>query len=332
MRIQEQRQLHPVGDEVLALTAVIRPMLKGVLYAIKADVVREVGGYENVKLMMLPRLHRPGDGDCGICFEYAVHDAVSRNDAHVLERVEDAARICRLPGTQLRSILFGVEKSGAQQLVDTANAVLTDDSQLLQGTPGRPVKLRRYLNVLAAAFRKPQTRPALPFSIRGLWKADLFLGHSDSDRWLGTTVKINPSHLETAAGLRIGIVPTRQGRSDRVYHDEAKNLVVCPLLHDADFMQIFYEGFRVIQAFLAADAHVPPEIDLPRPADREVARILEERRDFKVLEVIDAIAKFGQPELLETSEREAEAQALMGNPQTDLVVAPISKQPDLFSR
>ena len=54
MRVREQRQLSPVADEVLALTAVARPILTGTLYALKQDVVAEVGGYETVKLKMLP--------------------------------------------------------------------------------------------------------------------------------------------------------------------------------------------------------------------------------------------------------------------------------------
>ena len=73
MHVREQKQLNPVQDEVLALTAVVRPILAGTLYALKADIVQEAGGYENLKLKMLPRLYRAGDGDCGICFEYAVH-------------------------------------------------------------------------------------------------------------------------------------------------------------------------------------------------------------------------------------------------------------------
>jgi hypothetical protein len=93
------------------------------------------------------------------------------------------------------------------------------------------------LSALAGAFKNRKTKPALPWSISGPWKADLFVGFSDSDRWVGTTVKINPANLEGAAGLRIGIVPTRQGRDDRIRHDEAKNLVICPLRHDGDFMR-----------------------------------------------------------------------------------------------
>lgn len=323
MRIQEQRQLNPVADEVLALTAVVRPILRGVLYSLKEGVVEEVGGYENVKLMMLSRLRREGDGDCGICFEYAVHDAMSRGEPGVLQRVLDATRLCNFAGADLKSILFGLEKNGGQQLIGTAEEILTDESRILSGTPGQPAKLRRYLNTLAAAFRNPRTRLALPYSINGLWKADLFIGFSDTDRWVGTSVKINPAYLEDAAGLRIGIVPVRQGRADMVRRHDTKNLVICPLNHDGDFMQVFYEGWRIVQAFLKADGRVPREVELPRPVDREVARILEERRDFPAIDVIDAIEAFAQPELLYTNDRQADLFTLRGETQTDMIVTPL---------
>jgi len=189
MNVNQERQLNPVTDEVLALTAVVRPILRGALYSLKADV----GGFENVKLKMLPRLSRPGDGDYGICFEYAVHDAMAREDPMVIERVSDAMRLCNVPGQTAKSILFGVEKSGSQQLIDTAKESLTEDSRLLYGTRGQPVKLRKHLAGIAGAFRRPNTRLELPASIRGVWKADLFSGFSESDRWVATSVKVNPS-------------------------------------------------------------------------------------------------------------------------------------------
>ncbi len=73
MKVRLQTQVNPIADEVSALISVIRPILEGLLYGLKADVVAEVGGYDSVKLMMLPRLYRRGDGDIGLCFEYAVH-------------------------------------------------------------------------------------------------------------------------------------------------------------------------------------------------------------------------------------------------------------------
>jgi hypothetical protein len=91
---------------------------------------------------MLPRLYKAGDGDCGICFEYAVHEAIVRQDQRVIERIEDAAGLCNLSGqAPPRSILFGLENTGTQQLIDTTSDVLTDDSRLLYGTRGQPAKL-----------------------------------------------------------------------------------------------------------------------------------------------------------------------------------------------
>jgi hypothetical protein len=325
MRIHQERQLNPVSDEVLALTAVVRPILKGVLYALKADVVQQAGGRENITLSLMSRLYRAGDGDCGICFEYAVHEAMNRNDGRVLSRINDAINLCNIQGDAPKSILFGLEKSGSLQLIDTAAEILTDSSRVLAGTVGQPPKLKRYLSKLAGAFKNKRTRPALPSSIRGMWKADLVIGYPNADRWVGTSVKINPAALEGAPGLRIGIVPTRAGRSDAVRRDDARNLVICPLHHDGDFMEVFYVGWRIVQAFILADAQIPKEVVLPRPAEREVAKILAERRDFPILDVIEAIAAFGQPELLVTDDKQVGLQELRGEAATEMMVAPLSR-------
>ena len=325
MKIQRQKQLNPVGDEVLALTSVIRPILHGVLHALKDDIVREAGGIENVKLKMIPRLYRPGDGDVGICFEYAVHAAMINGASNVHDRVADALKLCRIKPVKMQSILLGFEKSGAVQLIHTAKNILTSESRTLPGNAGQPPRLKPRLNTLAAAFRRAGERNALPYSIRGLWKADLFLGSLDSQQWVGTSVKINQSQLEGAAGLRIGIIPTKQGKTDRVRLDEGKRLVLCPLHHDGDFMQIFYEGWRIVQAFIAADAKLPKEAALPRPVDREICRMLEERREFPAVDVIEALAAFGQPELLDTNTTNVALEGIKGSSETEMLIAPLSR-------
>jgi hypothetical protein len=327
LKLWIETQVNPVADEVSALTAVVRPILLGVLYALKQDIVAQVGGFENVTLEMLARLYRPKDGDCGICFEYAVHDAVRRAEPLVIERVVDALdRECHLPGKKTGSILFGAEKAGSQQLIDTAKELLTDDSLLMYGTAGRPVKLKRHLSAIAGAFRKPDAREQLPPSISGLWKADLFLGHSDTDRWVGTTVKINPTDLEWARGLRIGIVPAREGGKDAVRKDERRNLVVCPLPHDGSFMEVFYGGWGIVRQFIAADAKLPKSVNLPRGPDRQVARSMEDRRKFPVVEVVKALEVLAQPELLETRERDAElVLTRAAEVETGAVVAPVAR-------
>jgi|SRR5664280_605956 hypothetical protein len=325
MEIRSEQQLHPVADEVSAITAVVRPILSGILFALKEDVVAEVGGRNQVKLKMLPRLRRPGDGDTGICFEYAAHDAVRREEPRVVERVYDALSMCNVPGKEVGSILFGAEKQGSQQLIDTAAALLTKDSSLLSGYRGRPVKLRRHLSAAAAAFRRQGQGSELPQSISGLWRADLFLGSRDADRWVGTTVKINRAALQGDRGLRVAVVPATEGRSDAVYKDERRNLVVCPLPYDGSFVETFYKAWEVVSQFLAADAKVPKEVALSRPPARTVARYLADRREFPVVDVIEALVPLSQPELLVTEQSTAEV-ILSGGPsrivQTASVLAP----------
>jgi len=228
MQIRSQIQQSGVADEQSALIAVIRPILEGLLYALKREVVvSTVGNYDKVTLSQLARLYRAGDRDCGICFEYAVHDAIMRREAGVLERVGDALDMCSVYGDSPDSILFGVEKAGALDLINTAKDRLTEDSRLMAGARGQPAKLKRHIDSIAAAFRKHHAG-LLPYSISGLWKADLFLGKMEPDKWVGTSVKINIDHLEGARGLRVGIVPTRGGRSDSIQKDESKNLASVP--------------------------------------------------------------------------------------------------------
>ncbi len=328
LRLRFEFQENPVADEVSAVTAVVRPILMGTLYALKRDVAEEAGGYDAVKLKMLARLRRPGDGDVGICFEYAVHDALKTQNPMVMDRVTDALAMCKVPGNALSSILFGAEKTGSLNLINTAEDLLTSESVLLYGTKGRPVKLKRHITNVAAAFRKPTARSSLPQSIGGLWKADLFTGCSDSDKWIGTTLKINRNHLEGARGLRLGIVPAQQGESDKVVRDDDRNLVVCPLRYDRSFMQVFYQAWEVVVQFLEADARIPKPVSLPRPPSRQVAQFLEDRREYPVSDVIEALSPLAQPELLRTEESQANLKETRKaqTSTTSALLAPIARE------
>jgi hypothetical protein len=332
MQVRSQKQVNPLADEVSALIAVVRPILEGLLFGLKEDVVAEVGGYPAVKLKMLPRLYRRGDGDIGLCFEYAVHSAIRKGDPSIIERVSDALRKCNVPGSALESLLFAVEKTGKLDLVDSVRAALTDDSRLLYGTRGRPLKLKRHIDQVASAFHRPSARRALPYSISGLWKADLFLGNTDSDGWVGTSVKVNSSDLRAANGLRIGIVPTRQGRNDRVIADGARNLIVCPIPYDGSYMELFYAAWRIVQQFVAADAQLPAEAALPLPPERQVARELAMRREANLLEVVSVLEVQAQPELIASTEKRVtvstEREGEGETPITESLLAPLPRFSD----
>lgn len=326
MKLIAETQVSPVESEVLARISIIRPILTSLLMGIKADILEELGGKEGMKLKLLPRAYRPGAGDIGFCFEWAIHDAVRRKDPMVMERLSEAAKKCKLPGNEFESILFGLEKSGKVQVIDTAKNILTPESRILTGERAQPPKLRGYLNQLSAAFNRPETRKALPSSISGLWKADLFFGTTDADRWLGTSLKINPTQLEGARGLRIGIVPAAQGRSDRIKMDEKKNIMVCPIPYDGSFMELFYTAWGIVQQFIAADANMPKEVNLPVPADRQAVRELVCRREFPIMDVVEALEPLSQPNLTEqhlhgidlSIEKEGEAQL------NDAILAPVA--------
>lgn len=299
LRIEQQKS--PIADEVSALTAIVRPIFEATLYSLNRSIVDQLGGEANITLEMLARVYKPGDGDCGICFEWAVHDAIKRKDAPVYERIADALKRCKVPGKDPASILFGGEKTGALRLIDTAKDLLTDDSRVLGGRVGQPAKLKNRLSLLANALHRPQARFFLPQSISGLWKADLFLGDPKEDRWVGTSVKVNPLQVEGASGLRVAIVPSRQGKSDKIVIDNSKNIVLCPLPYDGAFMELFYRAWNIVRQFFSASAKCPKEVNLPLAAERQVARTLESRRSFPVVDVIDAMLPECQPELLETS-------------------------------
>lgn len=272
-------QTNDVHSEYEALFSVIHPILYGLAMTLKQDIVKQVGGYDKISLELFTRLYEPGDGDCGICFEYAVHDAIINKNQDVLERIESAlSKFCRIKGDIPSSILFGAEKSGQLQFIDSVMEHLTEDSILLTGNKGQPIKLKRHINGVVSAFRKPQDREKLPSSINGLWKADLFVGNTNIDKWVGTTVKINPKQLESARGLRLGIIPCRQGKNDKIYKHETKNLIVCPVPYDQSFMEIFYEGWIIIKKFILARGNMPKEIDLPSGLDRLVCKELVARK------------------------------------------------------
>ena len=51
VQLRLEFQDSPVADEVSAITAIVRPILEGILYGLKEDVANEAGGYQNLRLL-----------------------------------------------------------------------------------------------------------------------------------------------------------------------------------------------------------------------------------------------------------------------------------------
>lgn len=297
MKLQTEQQRAPISDAARSRIALALPVLKGVLFALQRDRVERLGGYERITLADLGREYRDGSGDCGICFEYAVHDALLAKNPMIYGRLSNVLEeFCGIK-TGAESILFGAEKTGGIALIETSRDLVNDESRILSGKIGQPAKLKKQWDTITKALRDTKARDRLPNSIKGLWKADLFLGSSAEGRWVGSTLKLNRPDFEGAAGLRIGIYPEERP-GDGPTKDERNNLILCPLPYDGSFMEIFNSAFFTVKQTLLADTRLPGPVALPNSADRFVSQQFVDRREFSVLEIIEAMYPLGQPGLL----------------------------------
>lgn len=297
MKLQTEIQIGPVTDALRARIALGLPVLKGILFALKQDRADRFGGYKGVTVWDLAREYREGDRDYGICFEYAVHDAIMKRHPAIHPLISEVLEeYCNIK-TGAQSILFGAEKSGKWALIETAQDLITDQSRVLSGNIGQPPKLQRLWDKLTQAMNTQEVRDQLPKSVNGLWKSDIFLGSAAEQRWVGTTLKTNKAQFEALPGLRVGIYPQIL-HSDRPYLDAKTNLIMCPLPYDGGFMEQFAASFSVIKAFLKNDARTPPPATVPYAHDRYFCDMLAERREYPVLDVIEGLIHMAQPGLV----------------------------------
>lgn len=296
MRVLKAVQRHGLSDAVQAKFAMSIPVLDATLGSLAKDRAGRFGGYGKVTLADLAREARDGTGDAGICFELAVHQAIESRNPLIHPLISEVLDQHMGIKDNADSILFGPEKNHVIPILESTQDALTEDSRVWVGNRGQPPKLKRYIPQIINAFRRNEARNKLPRSISGIWKADLFLGGKNIDRWLGTTVKINPDQLVGAQGLRIGIYPKRTSNDTPRLDDDLKLLRI-PLPYDGAFMESFYKSFYLVRAFLKADARVPGEIFLPDAEDRFVTKELEQRRNFPVRDVISVLKEMSQPDL-----------------------------------
>lgn len=298
MKVLKAVQKTNISDAVRAKFAMSVPVLEATVSSLAKDRANRFGGYDKVTLADLAREFREGNGDAGICFELAVHQAVEQRHPLLHPIVSEVLEeLCGIPDGA-DSILFGPEKNHVIPILESTENALTDDSRVWVGNRGQPPKLKRYIPQIINALRRSEARNNLPRSISGLWKADLFLGGKQKDRWLGTTIKINADQLVGARGLRLGIYPKKNDK-DVPRKDEDLNLIRIPLPYDGAFMEAFYRSFYLIRAFLKADAQVPPPINLPDAEDRFITKEFEQRRDFPVLAVLGVVRDMAQPDLMD---------------------------------
>lgn len=327
MEIAKQVQQNEVADHTAALFAMTRPILVSVANSVGVERLRTLNlTHAEIPLLNLRGLWAEGDGDIGNAFEFVVHEAIMGGNEVVLERVHDALKFCRIDATEIGSILFAVEKRRSKQLIDTRIDLITEQSVSMSGKRGRPMKIQRYINQLAAAFYRESAIPAnSPQSLKGLWKADLFLGALDSDRWVGTSIKSNPKDVRPVAGLRIAIIPSEFSPTDAVTFDEHRQIVLCPLPYDGSFMALFYDAWRLVKTLIAHEFSDPPEHLLTTSAERYVAGRYKSLRRNTITQALEATELSSQPHLFDENTRTAISVAFGSDvtPETGGIVAPV---------
>lgn len=295
MQYKLQFQQDEIAESTRARYAMAIPILTGMLLSTKRDIVDQAGGINKVTLEMFTRIYIEHPGDHGICFEYAVHECIQNRDPSIHPIISDVLNdFCGVKGGA-ESILFGVEKHGPASVLETAKGALTDDSRVLVGKQGHPARLKPHLDNIVRAHNSRVHLEKLPHSIRGLWKADLFVGNPGPDRWIGTTLKTNRRDIEKAPGLRIALFPEERPKEGPRRED---NMVYCPLAYSGDFMQLFLATFNIVKAIVAARGKQPNRIALVNDDDQTVAKWLTDRAHFPLVGILEALEPIKQPGFL----------------------------------
>lgn len=114
----------------MAKFAMVAPVLEATLYSVALDRIDRLGGYAAWTLHDLSREFLDGSGDAGICFEYAVHDAIASRHPLIWPLASEVLQnFCSINGGA-DSILFGPEKNGRIPIVESVQDALTADSRL----------------------------------------------------------------------------------------------------------------------------------------------------------------------------------------------------------
>lgn len=296
MKYKLQIQRDEIGEATRARFAMLIPILTGMLLSTKRNIIEQAGGYEDISLEMFTRVYVEHPGDHGICFEYAVHECIRNRDPAIHPTISSVLEdFCGIKGGA-ESILFGIEKHGPASVLETAKNALTEDSRVLVGKVGKPAKLKPHLDNLVRAHNSRTHLERLPSSIRGLWKADLFVGNPDRERWVGTTLKTNRRDIEKAPGLRVALYPEERNKEGP---KKEETLVYCPLPYSSEFMQLFLATFNIVKQIVATKGKQPSRIALIYDDDQHVAKWLVDRAHFPLQGILAALEPIKQPQFLQ---------------------------------
>ncbi|MDR1688929.1 MAG: hypothetical protein LBS21_10020 [Clostridiales bacterium] len=278
--------------------ALIAPILSGILYSTKQEAISGYGTHKEILLHQLARIYKDHDGMYGICFEYAVHHAIRRNEPSVISRINQALKMCNVLGSQPSSVHLGFEKSNILQITSEAKKHFTSNSMLIFDEKKEPIRILDEIDLIEKSFRQKTQRNLLKAYMSDIWKSDLFIGNTDSDMWVAASVKVRPRYYTYYRGVRIEIIPARWNKEDKQVYKHKNGMIYCYLPYDNNFVQHFYTTWIMVSKVLNSDAKVPVERYLPLPKERKMALYLESRREYPVYNIIEELNAIAQNDIM----------------------------------
>lgn len=294
-------QKEPIDEYGRALYAVGRSIIRAFLDQLGPDDLTDLNTDRHDvtfrQLSKVVRLNRDkgmrGDG-----FEWAVHEAVVGRERLVCDPLVDA--LGRASAT-LRghidyptSMLFGYERAKILGFLDAVVAG-GQDSFLLPDGSGRPFQFGPWVSLAA---KGPSSESALRPRIRQIWKTDIFLSNHEERRYVAASIKSNWKQLESARGIRIGIVPEAPDLHPGSHLINGMHLAVLP---DPDgFMGLFNDAYSAVGRAVAAAGKQDTGLYYEKPSAK-AQRLQEQLQKFetaRVLDIEDALNDAAQQKLI----------------------------------
>jgi len=296
-------QREPIDEYGRALYAVGRSVLRAMLDQLGPedliDLNTDRADVTFRQLAKVVRLERDkgmrGDG-----FEWAVHEAVVGGEPLVCEPLVDALgrASVTLRGSIERptSLLFGYERARYLGFLDAVVAAGAD-SYILPDGSGRPFQFGQWVSLAA---RGQSAEATLRPRIREIWKTDLFLSDQHERRYIAASIKSNWHHLESARGIRIGIVPEAKDLSAGVYKSyKGMHLAVLP--DPEGFMGLFNDAYRSVARAVAKIGKQEQGHYFEKPSAKaeRLQEQLEKYEDARVLDLEGALNEAAQQKLIQ---------------------------------
>ena len=255
----------------------VAPVIEATLYSLRRDRVERLGGYDHVDLEDL----QPSRWRRATAMPESASSTPSTRRSRT--RTRSSTRLQRSPGGVLRyrrrirrRSCSGRRRTARSRSSSRFRSALTEDSRVLCRQPWTTGEAQRVYPADRSGVPAERGAKQAARSISGLWKADLFLGNPDSEKWVGTTVKSNANGLVGAQGLRIGIYP-KVNAKDAPRKDDDLRLIRLPLHTTESSWSCSGSRSSSVGAFFRARGKVPPPISLPDAEDRFVTGELAQR-------------------------------------------------------